>query len=169
MKPIVTNTLAISLIALSLSFTQLAYAGLDEGLAAYNKADFKTALKEWKPLAEQGDADAQNNLGVMYANGQGVAQDDKQAVSWYRKAAEQGDAKAQYNLGNMYDQGRGVAQDDKQAASWYRKAAEQGHAQAQNNLGVMYDMVEVSHRMINKPLAGIEKPLIKGMQMLSTI
>ena len=53
MKPIVTNALAISLIALSLSFTQLAYAGLDEGFTAYEKADFKTALKEWKPLAEQ--------------------------------------------------------------------------------------------------------------------
>ena len=114
------------------------FAGFDEGLAAYKKGNYTQALKEWTPLAEQGNATAQYNLGLMYANGQGVPQDYQQAASWYRKAAEQGDASAQNNLGFMYDKGQGVPQDYQQAVSWYRKAAEQGYAPAQYNLGLMY-------------------------------
>ena len=89
--------------------------------------------------AEQGDADAQFNLGVMYDIGQGVLQDDAEAVRWYRLAAEQGDATAQYNLGNMYANGEGVLKDAAEAVRWYRLAAEQGDATAQFNLGVSYD------------------------------
>jgi hypothetical protein len=62
-------------------------------------------IKEWRQAAEQGYAEAQYNLGVMYANGEGVPEDDTEAVKWYRKAAEQGLAKAQYNLGGRYDFG----------------------------------------------------------------
>jgi len=65
--------------------------------------------------AEQGDSDAQSNLGVMYANGQGVAKDDAQAVAWIRQAAEQGDSGAQNNLGVMYDNGQSVPKDHAQA------------------------------------------------------
>jgi len=79
-----------------------------------------------------------NMLGVMYAEGRGVTQDDAQAVNWHRKAAEQGYAMAQILLGIRYREGRGVPQDDVQAVDWYRKAAEQGYAPAQLNLGVMY-------------------------------
>ena len=110
----------------------------DDALAAANSGDFATALRLWRPLAEQGRADAQFNLGVIYANGQGVPQDYAAAVKWYRLAAEQGDAKAQYNLGYMYDKGQGVPQDYAAAVKWYRLAAEQGDAAAQNNLGLMY-------------------------------
>ena len=74
----------------------------------------------------------------MYANGQGVRQDDAQAAQWYRKAAEQGYAQAQSNLGVMYANGQGVRQDYVQAVQWFGKAAEQGIAEAQSNLGVMY-------------------------------
>ena len=81
---------------------------------------------------------AQNNLGVIYANGQGVPQDYAAAASWYRKAADQGHAIAQNNLGSMYRIGQGVPQDYAAAVSWYRKAADQGYATAQNNLGSMY-------------------------------
>ena len=88
--------------------------------------------------AEQGDATAQNSLGVIYDRGKGVAQDYAEAAKWYRKAAEQGNDWGQYNLGFMYARGEGVAQDYAEAAKWYRKAAEQGNASAQNNLGVMY-------------------------------
>ena len=93
---------------------------------------------EMQVKAEQGYAEAQYNLGVMYHEGQGVPQNDAEAVKWFRKAAEQGDAKAQTNLGVMYDKGQGVPQNDAEAVNWYRKAAEQGHANAQYNLGVMY-------------------------------
>ena len=89
--------------------------------------------------AEQGDAGAQSNLGVMYTNGQGVLQDDEEAVKWYKEAAEQGHAGAQSNLGISYANGQGVPQDDGEAVKWFREAAEQGHAGAQSNLGVMYD------------------------------
>ena len=118
--------------------TMSALAGFEEGKVAYDKQDFATALKEWRPLAEQGDAKAQNKLGIMYSAGQGVAKNDKQAVIWYTKAAEQGYAAAQFNLGNSYSVGQGVEQDDKQAALWYRKAAEQGDPDAQGKLGYMY-------------------------------
>ena len=114
-------------------------ADFQQGLDAAKRGDFATALQEWQPLAEQGDAYAQFNLGLMYVNGYGVAKDDTKAVYWYRKAAEQGEAYAQYNLGVMYDKGYGVAEDDTQAVYWFRKAAEQGHANAQFNLGYMYD------------------------------
>ena len=65
-----------------------------KGEEAADKGDFATALREWRPLAEQGNADAQNNLGAMYDKGQGVPQDYKEAFNWYRKSAEQGDAEA---------------------------------------------------------------------------
>ncbi|MBM3508219.1 MAG: SEL1-like repeat protein, partial [Alphaproteobacteria bacterium] len=63
----------------------------DKGLEAYGRGDYAAALKEWRPLAEQGDAIAQALLGFMYAEGQGVPQDHAEAVKWYRRAAEQGD------------------------------------------------------------------------------
>ena len=91
-----------------------------------------------RQAAEQGDAGAQNNLGVMYANGEGVLKDEAEAVRWYRLAAEQGNAIAQFNLGVMYSNGRGVLKDDAEAVRWYRLAAEQGNAIAQFNLGVTY-------------------------------
>ena len=114
-------------------------ADWDKGLTAYRSGDYATALREWTPLAEQGNADAQFNLGVMYSKGKGVLQDSKTAVKWYRLAAEQGLADAQYNLGVMYDEGRGVLQDYKTAVKWWKLAAEQGDASAQTNLGAMYD------------------------------
>ena len=99
---------------------------------------FKTALRFWKPLADQGYAAAQYNFGLMYANGEGVPQDHAKAMKWYRKAADQGDPGAQNNLGFMYANGQGVPQDHAEAVKWYRKAAEQGYAYAQNNLGLLY-------------------------------
>ena len=111
---------------------------LEDGLAAYLRGDYAEALRLWKPLADQGDAAAQFNIGVMYATGRGVAQDYGETILWYRKAADQGNASAQFNLGLMYTTGRGVAQDYGEAAKWYSKAAAQGHADAQYNLGVMH-------------------------------
>ena len=79
-----------------------ANADFAEGFAAYERGDYAAALREWQPLAEQGDADAQYNLGVMHAEGKGVPRDDRMAAQWYRRAAEQGDASAQNSLGLMY-------------------------------------------------------------------
>lgn len=103
-----------------------ANADFDEGVAAYEKGDYATALREWQPLAEQGNAFAQFNLGAMYAKGQGVPQDDKAAAQWYRRAAEQGNARAQNNLGMMYIIGQGVLQDYAYAHMWANIAASGG-------------------------------------------
>ena len=128
----------VLLFALLLGIQTLAIAGLNEGVAAFNAKDYATALREFLPLANQGNAPAQYNLGLMYEGGRGVPKDEAQAVAWFRKAAEQGNATAQYNLGVMYDNGRGVPKEEAQAVAWYRKAAEQGNAMAQTNLGLMY-------------------------------
>ena len=89
--------------------------------------------------AEQGDARAQNDLGVSYRIGEGdVRRDDGEAVRWFRLAAEQGHANAQFNLGVMYNLGEGVGKDDAEAVRWFRLAAEGGHVDAQFNLGVRY-------------------------------
>ena len=85
-----------------------------------------------KAEAEKGDAEAQCNLGFMYASGRGVTKDEFEAAKWFRKASEQGDAKAQYFLGFMNASGRGVTKDEKEAVHWFRKAAEQGYAEAVN-------------------------------------
>ncbi len=104
--------------------------GFNAGVDAYKRGAYATALREWHPLAMQGNAKAQYSLGVMYERGHGVPQEYARAVKWYRKAAEQGVARAQDNLGFMYRKGFGVPQDDAEAVKWYRKAAEQGHAKA---------------------------------------
>ena len=102
-------------------------------------SDVSAETVQWyRTAAEQGKAEAQGYLGVLYANGWGMPQNDGEAVQWYRKAAEQGDADAQCNLGWMYQKGRGVSRNYREAVQWYRQAAEQGHADAQNNLGLMY-------------------------------
>ena len=88
--------------------------------------------------AEQGNADAQFNLGVCYYHGKGVEQDHVVAVKWFRKSAEQGYARAQCILGACYDIGSGVVQDWEEAVKWYRKAADQGNVDAQNMLGDSY-------------------------------
>ena len=107
--------------------TSTAYAAdFDAGLVAYKKNDYATAIQEWRPLANQGDVDAQLSLGAMYENGRGMPQDEKEAVRWYRLAAAQGNAPSQFNLGLMYANGRGVLQDDKEAVKWLRLAAVQG-------------------------------------------
>ena len=96
------------------------------------------SIKELRARAEQGDADAQSNLGLKYYNGRDVPRDYAEALHWFRRAAEQGNASGQNSLGWMYMNGKGVPQDHTEAVRWYRKAAKQGNASAQNNLGMMY-------------------------------
>jgi len=92
------------------------------------------ALASLQAKAEQGDAKAQSNLGILYMRGRGVVQDYNQAAKWYSKAAAQGDAAAQDNLGTLYLNGQGVPRSTETAVSWFRKAAEQGDESAQYDL-----------------------------------
>ncbi len=116
-------------IALVLSIVCLpapAWADFLAGMEAYNRKDYATAFREWRPLAEQGDADAQYNLALMYDRSYGVPQDYVQARQWYEKAAAQGDARAQYNLGVRYARSHGVPQDYVKAHKWFNLAAANG-------------------------------------------
>jgi uncharacterized protein len=108
-----------------------------KGWAAYESGDYATAFNEWKPLAQQGDASAQYNLGFMYDNGQGVPQDYREAVKWYRLAAEQVNSSAQTNLGWMYENGRGVPQDNILAHMWYSLGAVNGNELGGDNRDVL--------------------------------
>ena len=140
------------------------------GLLAQD-TDFISNLQE---LAEQGDADAQFKLGVMYDNGEGVPQDYTEAAKWFRLAAEQGDAWAQYFLGVRYANGEGVPQDYTEAVKWYRLAAEQGHASAQSNLGVRYAKGEgvpqddvLAHKWFNLAAAQGDASAKKGRDIVT--
>ncbi len=117
-------------------------AGWDEGVAALERQDYQTALKEFRSLAEQGDPDGQVGLAVMYAGGLGVVQDHVQAAHWYRLAAEQGVATAQFELGYLYYRGSGVEQDYAQAAVWIERAARQGDREAQHVFAFMHALAE---------------------------
>jgi uncharacterized protein len=112
---------------------------VEDAAAAYKRGDYATAMRLFRPLADDGDASAQVVLGFMYKRGQGVPQDYAAAVRWYRLAAEQGDASAQADLGFMYEMGQGATQDYAEAVRWYRLAADQGVATAQAALGFMYE------------------------------
>ena len=138
MKQPIRTILVVGVFALALFGGAMA-GPFEDGKAAYQSGDYETALRLWRPLADQGNAEAQAGLGWMYFHGQGVAQDYAQAVFWYREAADQGHVAAQANLGLMHEHGQGVAQDYAQAAAWYRKAADQGNADAQYDLGVAYE------------------------------
>jgi len=126
------------LIGFLLGLAAPAWAGYQEGIDAYERGDYDTALKEFRPLAEQGHAWSQCNLGWLYGEGKGVPQDYQEALRWYRLATDQGYAYAQNNLGYMYENGEGMPQDYQKALRWYRLAADQGEATAQNHLGEMY-------------------------------
>jgi TPR repeat protein len=107
-----------------------AWADFKAGMDAYNRGDYVTALREWRPLAEQGDASAQFSLGLSYENGDGVPRDYAKARQWYEKAAAQGDAKAQLYLGMQSSFGQGGPVDLVQAYMWYSLAAGNGNAHA---------------------------------------
>jgi TPR repeat protein len=138
--------------------TSLVRRGLN--LLNRQKLTEDATVAQLREAAEQGDADAQNRLGVRYSQGDGVSKDDSQAVVWHRKAAENGHWIAQINLSRHYADGRGVPQDYAQSARWVRKAAEQGESVAlwllgdayATGEGVLQDYVE-AHKWMNLAVA----------------
>ena len=115
--------------------------------------DDKTAVKWYRLAAEQGNADAQTNLGVMYDEGTGVPQDDKTAVKWYRLSAEQGNANAQFNLGTMFYNGEGVIQDNVYAHMWWTTPASLGYEYAVKNRDIVAKRMTPSQRQTAQKLA----------------
>lgn len=114
----------ISVLPLVLLVTAPTYAAdYQTGVEASLRRDFATAYQEWEPLAQQGDASSQFQLGWLYLEGNGVPQDLQQGINWYTRSAEQGYAFAQTALGRLYEQGRGVPQSLPMAFMWYSIAA----------------------------------------------
>jgi len=121
-----SSTLIVVILVILAALAPVHADQLEDGKIAANQGNYAEAVRLWKPLAVQGLPAAQYYLGVMYAHGVGVPEDDAEAVKWYRKAADQGHAKAQTNLGLMYADGEGVPEDTVQAYMWINIAAVQG-------------------------------------------
>lgn len=138
MKRILHPTAALALVAIFSFLSSPARAGLEEGVTAYQAGDLPLAFKEFRAVADTGNADGQFNVALMYEQGIGVAKDEQQSIVWYEKSAQQGNSNAQFNLAVLYENGRGSAVDFAQANQWYRKAAAQGDALAIGNLGMLY-------------------------------
>ncbi|MGD8784848.1 MAG: tetratricopeptide repeat protein [Thioalkalispiraceae bacterium] len=111
---------------------------LEEGHDAFDREQYQRAYQLWRPLAEQGDPEAQYNIGLLFMNGNGVEQNERTALHWFTRAGEQGLADAQYNAGVLFYTGKGVYPDNKSAIEWWQLAANQGHPNAQNNLAIMH-------------------------------
>ena len=115
-------------------------ADLAEGLAAAARSDWSRALREFEGPALRGNSNAQVNLGTLYLNGFGVAQNDATAYLWFERAALQGNAIAESKLGVLLYQGIGTPVNRAKAAEWFQKAADQGDAHAARVLGDMYSV-----------------------------
>lgn len=109
-----------------------ARASYFDGMEAYRKSDYQTALREFKAVDD--DAKALYMIGIVYEKGQGVSVDHAEAAGWYRKAAEKGHAAAQYRLGRYYERGLGLEQSSEEAIKWYKKSAKQGYVDARQAL-----------------------------------
>ncbi len=106
---------------------------------AYLKGDFAQARAIWQHLAESGDGQSMNNLGVLYDLGLGVEPDEGRALHWFAQSAAAGHPSGMSNYGRMLEQGRGIEADPHEAARWFDLAARQGQPEAQYNLGLMYE------------------------------
>lgn len=130
--------------------SQLALADGVAGLKAYEAGDYATALKEFLPLAQAGQASAQAAIGQMYLDGHGVPKDPAQAAIWLEKAAAGGNSRARAQIGALYATGTGVTQDEMKASYWLLKAANQNVRQSQRfmafrfytGLGVPKDLAQ---------------------------
>ena len=105
-------------------------------------AEDSPSLQDTRISAVAGNADAQLYLGLMYATGDGVPENDKTAVMWYTKAAEQGDADKQFFLGTMYDTGTGVPENDIKAYVWWALAKANGDEGAKQNLEIVKEQMK---------------------------
>lgn len=130
--------MAAAATALTLIATPALAVSIQEAVAIYERGDYPAAMKAFRALADQGNANAQFNIAVMYEQGQGVTRDLAQAFKWYRLAAAQGFPQAQATVAMMYDKGSGVERNPVEAVKWFKLAAGQGNFIAQAALGSKY-------------------------------
>lgn len=129
-----------ALAAMALAPGSAAADPLQDGAQYFQRADYAKALTAWRPLADQGNPVAQNNLGIMYLDGKGVPQNISEAVRYLSLSAAAGSSLGQNNLGGLYRDGKGVRRDYVRAAQWFSAAAAQNNAAGMYNLGLMYEM-----------------------------
>ncbi len=110
----------------------------DAGLSALKRGHYATAMRAWVKMANDGVAEAQNNVGHLHEEGFGVAQDYSEAMRWYRLAAEQGLAESQHNIGMLYYEGYGVKQNHREAVRWFKLSTKQELADSQYMLALAY-------------------------------
>ena len=115
----------------------VAAQGFEEAVVAYERGDYALAFRLYTTLADQGNAVAQFNLGLMYDYGNGVPEDNTKAAKWYRRAAEQGHAGAQNNLGVMHEDGHGVSRNLERAHSMVQscRLADSGRREGESRQG----------------------------------
>lgn len=130
------RSIALFALAATLASTS-AFAGLDEGIAAFDAKDYQAAFREWAPLARQGNTQAQFNVALLYEHGFGFPPRPDEAARWYRHAADAGNAAAATNLGLMFLDGRGVPKDVGEAAKLFERAERGGDALAKYNLALL--------------------------------
>lgn len=141
-----------------------AYAqeAFQQGLDAYLQGDYEKARELWLPVAESGNEVAAFNIGVLYAQGLGVAADPVEAVRWYRRSALAGYSNAQFNLGSAYYNSQGTEKNVAQAVSWWERAAEQDHPEALYNLGTLYRRGQGVQRDVARARSLLERAAARG-------
>lgn len=122
-------------------------------------------IKELQKLAQTGDGNAMNELGICYENGDGVNQNYNEAANWYHKAADKGINWAMCQLGDFYLDGKGVNQDDKKAYKWFHKGAEAGNLTAMTNVGYCYEFGRGIKKDPIEAMKWYQKALDNGYQM----
>jgi uncharacterized protein len=137
-------------------------ANFQKGLDAYKNGNFTNALREWRPLAEQGNDDAQFILGLMYKNGEGVPQSNKTAVKWFTLSSDQGNVNAQFALGVLYQSGLGVKIDYNKSYELNFKAAMQGHNKAKYNAANLIIGEQIDERDMKIALKFLEEARVSG-------
>jgi uncharacterized protein YgiM (DUF1202 family) len=135
---------------------------MQQAITAYEAGDFVKAGQLWEPLANQGDAQAQYSIAVLYHKGQGRPADFGKALDWYRKAAEQNHVNSLFNLGVAYWEGRGVTRNVQDAVQWWRRAAELEYGAAQHNLATAYYLGQGAEKNVEEAIEWFRKASDNG-------
>lgn len=153
-----TLILAMTVILSGTAYSQT----FEQSLEAYDKKDYKTAFAGFKSSAEQGNANAQFHLALMFAEGKGVPKDDQQVAFWYCRAAEQGNVSAQYNLGLIYAYGVGVPEDVEKAYFWWLLSSTDGNQTSVRNRDVIEKRLTLQQRANAQVSARTWTPMPNG-------
>ena len=131
------SRILLALLVFSSIHIQVQAGALENGINAFEKGQYKTALRDWKSMENENNPDAIFNIGLLYMKGLGVEQDYVKAKTIFKKAAHYGSVDAAYNLGVIYKKGLTGHPSTKDAIYWWKQAADYGHADSQFNYGVI--------------------------------